>query len=77
MDINKIRQMSDLELEKYIKSLTVKNNMNCIKCNKPHSNFIVNIQNKKRMQQKKLCSLCESCYADLLDYLAIGDIRWD
>ena len=76
MDLKRIRNMSDDELERYLKSLADKKSNNCLKCEKPYSNYTMNIQNKKK-QQKKLCNLCENCYTDLLDYLGTCDIIWD
>lgn len=77
MDLNKIRNMSDKELESYLRGLTSKKTCNCIKCDKPNSNYTINVQNKKKGQQKKLCNLCETCYGGLLDYLDTVDIIWD
>ena len=77
MDLKRIRNMSDDELERYLKSLADKKSNNCLKCEKPNSNYTMNIQNKKKQQQKKLCNLCENCYTDLLDYLGTVDIIWD
>ena len=77
MDLEKIRKMNDEELESYLKNLTKRNNTNCVKCGKVSANYTINIQNKKKIQQKKLCSLCNDCYTDLLDYLGVCDILWD
>lgn len=77
MDLEKIRNMNDEELESYLKGLTKRNNTTCVKCGKTNSNYTINIQNKKKIQQKKLCSLCNDCYVDLLDYLGVCDILWD
>lgn len=77
MDLNKIRNMSDSELENYLKSLTKRNNTNCAKCEKINANYTIDIQNKKKKQQKKLCNLCGDCYTNLLDYLGVCDILWD
>lgn len=76
MDLQKIRNMNDTDLENYLKSLTNKKIM-CAKCGSKNPNYTINIQNKKKIQQKKLCNLCEACYSDLLDYLGICDILWD
>ena len=77
MDLNKIRNMNDKELELYLKTLSDRKNTNCIKCGKINATYTINVQNKKKAQQKKLCSLCDSCYSDLLDNLGINDIIWD
>lgn len=75
--LNKLRGMSDEELKHYLKCLSGRAGYNCIKCGKANSNYTMNIQNKKKSQQKKLCTLCESCYNDLLDYLGTYDIMWE
>ena len=76
MNLEKIRNMNDEELKKYLKSLSNKNNA-CTKCGKKEPNFTINIKNKELFQQKKLCHLCNDCYVDLLDYLGVCDIIWD
>lgn len=77
MDLSKVRNMNDEELTKYLKSLSARNSSNCLKCGKQNAIYTINLQNKKKAQQKKLCSLCESCYDELLDYLGCADILWD
>lgn len=76
MDLNKIRNMNDEELKNFLKGLANKRNSFCIKCGK-NGSYTINIQNKRKMQQKKLCSLCSDCYTDLLSYLGTNDIMWD
>ncbi len=77
MDLNKIRSMNDEELETYLKSLTRRNSTDCAKCGKSNGNYTINIQNRKKAQQKKLCSLCSDCYGKLVDYLGVCEILWD
>jgi len=77
MNLDKIRSMNDKELQLYLKSLSDRNNRTCLKCGKANVNYTINVQNKKRMQQKKLCSLCDVCYSELLDNLGLNDIIWD
>ena len=77
MDLKKIRTMNDSELEYYLKGLASKRTTECIKCGKINANYTMNIQSKRKMQQKKLCNLCEACYTDLLDYLGTCDIIWE
>jgi len=76
VDLRKIRNMSDDELYNYLHSLTKRGNNTCIKCGKK-ANYVMNIQNKKKLQQKKLCMLCDNCYSELLEYLGCLDIMWD
>lgn len=77
MNLDKIRSMGDKELEAYLKSLSGRSNKNCIKCGKGNSNYTINVQNKNKFQQKKLCNLCDGCYNDLLNYLGTYDIIWE
>lgn len=77
MDLNRIRNMNDIELENYLKGLTRRNTSCCVKCGKINSNYTINVQNKHIFQQKKLCSLCEECYVDMLDNLGVCDIIWE
>lgn len=77
MEIRKIREMNDAELEKYLRGLTRRGKMNCVKCGKTNSNYTINVQNRRIFQQKKLCSLCDSCYVELLEHLETCDIIWD
>lgn len=77
MDLNKIRGMNDEQLRTYLKSLMNRKTTTCHKCGKENSPYTVNINNKREQQQKKLCSLCEKCYKELLDYLNTEDIMWN
>lgn len=52
MDLKRIRNMSDDELERYLKSLADKKSNNCLKCEKPNSNYTMNIQNKKNNNKR-------------------------
>ncbi len=36
----------------------------------------VSIYNRQGQRSKKLCSLCNDCYSDLLDYLGVTDVKW-
>lgn len=83
MDLNQIRNMNDDELRRFMTNLSQRNNIICSKC----GNIIISKDRKtinigtydKHMGQKvkKLCSLCNDCYIDLLDYLSISDVNWE
>ena len=77
MDLEKIRKMNDEELRGYLKIISERQNLNCIKCKEDDANYTINIKNRQKYQQKKLCNLCENCYNELLDYLGVCDILWD
>lgn len=83
MDLNKIRNMSDNELRSFMNELSQRNNIFCSKCGnvvspKNRKNINISIYDGHAGQKaRKLCSLCNSCYTDLLDYLGVSDIEWD
>ena len=54
----------------------------CVRCGAivgyaDRKTIYVSIYDKNKGQKsKKLCSLCEDCYSDLLDYLAVPDVNF-
>lgn len=83
MDLDTIRKMSDEQLRSFMNNLSQRNNIFCSKCGnvvnpKDRYNINISIYDKAVGQKaRKLCSLCPSCYIDLLDYLAVQDINWE
>lgn len=77
MELERIRKMNDEQLEKYLKSLSSKRLDTCIKCGSLKTDKSIMIHNKKSLQHKKLCNLCDKCYYELLDYLGVADALWD
>lgn len=75
-DYNKIRNMSDEQLEMFLQSLKKRNVNVCMKCNKP-TKMVIKIENKETMQMKALCGLCNKCYEKFLDDLGTYDLGWD
>ena len=77
--IDKIKDMSDKELISFINRMSQNKLMICIKCGEAtgYSNrktISVGVYDKKIGQRiKKLCTLCEDCYIELLDYLGCMD----
>ena len=75
-DLDKIRNMTDEELARYLKRLSNnRGDRTCSKCGKT-ANFVVKIENTEAFQTKKLCGLCDKCYQELLNYLELYDIIW-
>lgn len=79
MDLDKIRNMSDEELRKFLnKRIQKKEWQVCVKCGKDtySKNERVGLYVYKGcyVQNYKLCNLCLYCYSDLLDYLGVNDI---
>ena len=85
MSVEKIRNMSDVELRRFLNEVSkVRNTVICSKCGVVVSSKerkIVNVakqfQHKYyKTKQRQLCSLCESCYKEVLDFIGIEDIDW-
>lgn len=74
MNLNKIREMSDVELTRYLNNVSQRNAQVCCKCGKetikPER---IGLHTYKGCDMKKLCTLCYECYVNLLDYLEIAD----
>lgn len=83
MDLDKIRNMNDTELRSFMNELSQRNNIFCSKCGnivspRDRKNINIGIYDKNIGQKtRKLCSLCNDCYVDLLDYLSVCDIDWE
>lgn len=83
MDLDYIRNMTDNELRTFMTNLSQKNNIFCTKCgniltSKERKTINVGVYDKHAGQRvKKLCSLCNNCYIDLLDYIGVSDIEWE
>lgn len=76
MDYNRIRNMSDRELNIFINGLKGYNLKECKKCGQP-SKKVIKIENKESVQTKALCGLCNGCYAEILEHLELFDLAWD
>lgn len=76
MNIQDIRNMSDVELTRFLNNISQRNYQMCCKCggNVYDKNKRIGIFVYKDVSNKKLCTLCKGCYSDLLDYLGISDI---
>ncbi len=71
-----IRNMSDKELNSFLAEIQRSDKRICQKCGE----FILNkrtLSVRKNYNTRTLCTLCESCYSDLLDFLAISDVNWE
>lgn len=81
MNLEKIRNMSDEQLVRFINDVSQRNSIICSKCggiiiSKERKCLMVSINDKGIQKSKKLCNLCNECYIDLLDYLSISDVEW-
>ena len=83
MNFDDIRKMSDEQLRSFMNQLSQKNNIFCSKCGnivnyKIRKTINIGIYSSRCGQKvKKLCSLCNDCYVELLDYLGMNDINWE
>ena len=72
---NEIRNMSDKELNSFLVEIQSSGKRICQRCGK----FILDkrtISVRKECTTRTLCILCENCYTDMLDFLAITDVDW-
>lgn len=82
MNLEKIRSMSDSELRSFMNELSQRNNIFCSKCgnivnSKNRKTINIGINERGYQKVRKLCSLCNECYIDLLDFLGVSDIDWE
>lgn len=83
MNLDEIRNMNDEQLRTFMNNLSQRNNIFCSKCGnvvnpRKRKNINIGIYDRHIGQKvRKLCSLCNNCYVDLLDYLGISDIEWE
>lgn len=75
MDLNKIRNMNDDELRKYLTNLSNRDLHKCSICDKS-ADKIIKIENKRTCQTKSICGLCNSDYSSLLEFLCTTDPNW-
>lgn len=81
MNLEKIRNMSDEDLTRFINGVSQRSSIICSKCggvmnSKDRKCLMISINDKGMQKSKKLCNLCSECYTDLLDYIGISDIKW-
>ena len=85
MKLSEIRKMNDNELKAFLMRMQ-NGNYFCSKCGQyvhPHEkvNIYINRYGVGKYHcgtiQRKLCSLCNDCYTDMLDYLGVQDINWE
>lgn len=74
MELNKIRNMNDAELTRFLNNVSQRNAQFCCKCGDATiKENRIGIYTYKGVENKKLCTLCYDCYVNLLDYLEIAD----
>lgn len=74
MKIANIKNMSDKEVYNLLNNLSNKNMKVCCKCGEIiHKENRITIYRDVSRVPKKLCTLCNNCYSDLLDYLGVNE----
>lgn len=77
-----LQNKSDEEKARMLEILIHQGNLRtppCVRCGSivgyaDRKTINVSVYGRKGQKSKKLCSLCNDCYSDLLDYLGICDI---
>ena len=76
MNLNDVRNMSDKELNSFLAAIQKDERRICNKCGE----FILDKRTltvRRDQTTRTLCTLCNSCYIDLLEYLGINDVQWN
>ena len=75
MNYDRIRNMNDKELEQFLKSLSNRDTRKCSRCGrKPR--YHIKVENISTSQTKRLCSICDDCYLQLIKDMKTVDIIW-
>lgn len=77
MKISDLKQLEDKEFIKYISDIQRKKTPICIRCGTFTNDRRTISVTKDSIKIKKLCTLCESCYSDLLDFIGVADVDLD
>lgn len=75
MNISELKKMEDKEFISYITKIQRSKTPFCIRCGELAIQKRTLSVTKDNIKVKKLCTLCENCYSDLLDFLAIPDVE--
>jgi len=76
MNLNDIRKMNDKELNAFLVNIQKDDRKICARCGE----FIFEkrtLSVRKDYVTRTLCTLCENCYTDMLDYLGINDVNFE
>ena len=77
-----LQNKTDAEKARMLESLIHQGNLRtppCVKCGSivgyaDRKTITVSVYGRKGQKSKKLCTICNECYSDLLDYLGICDV---
>lgn len=80
-----LQNKTDKEKAKMLESIIHSGNLRtppCVKCGDivgyaDRKTINVSVYGRKGQKSKKLCTLCNNCYYDLLDYLGVCDVDFD
>lgn len=76
MDYEAIRKMNDRELAEFLRGISNRDTSKCSRCNRA-PRYHIKIENLKTYQTKRLCTICEDCYKQLLKDMKAVDIIWN
>lgn len=77
MNLCELKKLEDREFIEYISRMQRTKSTFCLKCGNvvTRDNRRTISVSKDNIKVKKLCTLCESCYSDMIDYLSIADVE--
>lgn len=78
VDLEKVRNMNDEELNNYLTYLRKENKQACARCYAPISGYEIFVRHNKKgyLSTRKLCSICENCYNEMINFLNVEPINW-
>ncbi len=75
MNFEEIKKMDKKEFEQFVFKIQSSNQKFCVRCGNFTLDRITISVAKEGNSPRKLCNMCNNCYADMLDYLSISDIE--
>ncbi|MEE1282776.1 MAG: hypothetical protein UHK60_11115 [Acutalibacteraceae bacterium] len=76
MNYDRIRNMSDEELKKFLRNISCRDTNNCINC-RTKATKVLKVYNLQTEQTKKMIGFCEKCYLEFLQKNDLEDILWN
>lgn len=74
-DYDRIHNMNPKELEQYLKGLVNRDTKKCSRCGRT-PRYHIKVENISTSQTKRLCSVCDDCYLQLIKDMKTFDIIW-
>lgn len=76
MKLCELKKLEDKEFIEYISNMQRTKSTFCIRCGDivtRDDRRTISVS-KDNIKVKKLCTLCEGCYSDILDHLGVADV---